>query len=90
MVDGHVNMNTAPREVLRALAAGVLSSDPEVKTESSSFDDRAKFAPRTTEPSEAVGATDGIGGDTGTASLDEAGAMPTPLLREDLMFPVLN
>lgn len=47
-VEGHVNINTAPRDVLRALAAGPLVNDPEISSESSSHDKRDRLAPRTT------------------------------------------
>lgn len=46
-VEGHVNINTAPRDVLRALAAGPLANDPEIATESSRHDTKNGLAPRT-------------------------------------------
>ncbi|MBK1833322.1 hypothetical protein [Roseibacillus ishigakijimensis] len=44
-IEGHININTAPRDVLRALAAGVLAADPLIGLEAS-FDTRNSFAPR--------------------------------------------
>lgn len=46
LVEGHVNVNTAPREVLRALAAGRLESDPEIGIQSQRHDTRNLLAPR--------------------------------------------
>lgn len=44
-IEGHVNLNTASREVLRTLAAGYLNSDPSISERLSSFaeDDEYRF-----------------------------------------------
>lgn len=46
LVEGHVNVNTAPRDVLRALVAGPLNSDREIGLESRRHDTRNRLAPR--------------------------------------------
>jgi len=46
-VAGHININTAPREVLRALAAGKLVADTEISTQSNTHDTNRALAPRT-------------------------------------------
>lgn len=71
-VEGHINVNTASREVLRTLAAGVLATDPEIALESSSFD-TTKFSPRTSRRYGQVSATDAFAASSGPA--DEAGAI---------------
>lgn len=45
-VEGHINVNTAPRDVLRALVAGRLESDPEIGIQSQRHDTRNRLAPR--------------------------------------------
>ncbi|MDQ8192040.1 hypothetical protein [Roseibacillus persicicus] len=71
-VEGHINVNTASREVLRTLAAGVLATDPEIALESSSFD-TSKFSPRTSRRFGQISATDAFASSTGFA--DEAGVI---------------
>jgi hypothetical protein len=46
LVEGHVNVNTAPRNVLRSLVAGKLVSDPEIAKQSRGHDERDTLAPR--------------------------------------------
>jgi hypothetical protein len=46
MRSGHVNINTAPRGVLRALVAGELETDPEIGIEAGGHDKSETLAPR--------------------------------------------
>lgn len=70
-VEGHLNVNTAPREVLRALAAGLLVTDPAIARELA-FDTQNTFAPRVVDAGEPISATTSASSGEGR-SRDEAG-----------------
>ena len=72
-IAGQVNLNTASREVLRALVAGILVADTELGSQSSSFDTSRAFAPRVSDRYEEIAATDGFEEEGQGASLDEGG-----------------
>lgn len=76
-VEGHINVNTAPRDVLRALAAGELQTDPLIGLETS-FDSSRTYAPRRTTLGTAISASDVMasGGNFG----DEAGLIADAII----------
>ncbi len=76
-VNGHININTANREVIRALAAGVLQTDREIARETS-FDTSRRFAPRTSDRYGEVSATDGFNSSNGAT--DEAGVIADAII----------
>ena len=77
-VDGQVNINTASREVLRALVAGILVADTELGSQSTSFDTNRAFAPRVSGRYEDIAATDGI--ESEENNLDEGGAIADAII----------
>ena len=77
-VAGHVNINTASREVLRSLVAGILTTDPAISLQLTSFDTRTTFAPRVSEQFEEISATDAIMGEGGV--FDEGGAIADAII----------
>lgn len=79
-VEGHVNLNTASRDVLRALVAGPLVTDPELGRELTSYDTRSTYALRhipLDEP-EDVSATDATRG--GGNFADEGGTIADAII----------
>ncbi|MGJ8724950.1 MAG: hypothetical protein ACSHYB_10375 [Roseibacillus sp.] len=77
-VQGQVNVNTASREVLRSLVAGILATDPEICKQLNSFNTRDTFAPRTSDRFEKISATDAISGKGGLT--DEGGAIADAII----------
>ena len=77
-VEGHININTASREVLRSLAAGYLYTDPEIAIRGNSFDTNRTFAPRVSGRFEEISATDVLSNSTGSS--DEAGIIADAII----------
>ncbi len=77
-IEGHVNINTAPRDVIRALVGGYLVSDPEISRIANSFDTNRRFAPRTSDRFKEVSTTDAFSGSTGIG--DEAAAIADAII----------
>lgn len=76
-IEGHLNINTAPREVIRAQAAGILATDRSIGREFS-FRDRDEFAPRVSGRYQQISATDNFA--EGARSLDEAGLIADAII----------
>ena len=76
-VEGHVNINTASRDVLRTLAAGILVTDPEIGQEAS-FDTRGAFAPRVSDRFGEISSSDSQSSSEGFS--DEAGLIADAII----------
>ncbi|MEM9080102.1 MAG: hypothetical protein AAGC74_05355 [Verrucomicrobiota bacterium] len=76
-VEGHVNINTAPREVLRIMAAGTINSDPKMARQGG-MDTRTTYAPRASVVRDGLSATDAIEGVD--ESVDDAGLIADEII----------